>query len=414
VPRVISFLVLLAIILLVGVAFFQVMAQFIVPLFLAAVLVVVFQPLHTWTQRRLPERPRISALVTTVLILLVVLLPLVWLGWKAYVECYAVYNQLQTEGEVDRLTQQFTDRATDVQEIYERFTGRELDTQAVIQKAIGGTSNFLGAAVVSGVQIALGMLVGLLIMVISVYYYLADGPAMIRALMKLSPLDDVYEQELLERFSDISRSVVVATLLSAVVQGVAAGIGYWFALPAAAPIFLLIALTMVFAIVPFIGSATVWVPVCGWIFLYGPQLAADGQAQQGNWVVALVLAGYCGVVVSSADNFIKPYVLHGQANLHPLLALLSILGGVQVLGPIGILVGPMLVSFLQALLNMFQKELASMGKKSDGKPSPLAVATVQAAGAAMAAAAEQAPPPTPEISRQGDTESRSHGGGETA
>ena len=62
-----------------------------------------------------------------------------------------------------------------------------------------------------------------------------------------------------------------------------------------------------------------------------------------------------------ADNVVKPYVLHGQSNLHPLLALLSVIGGVQVLGPLGILVGPMLVTFLQALLNMLQSELDSLG-----------------------------------------------------
>lgn len=388
-PRVISFLVLLAIILLVGMVFFQVMAQFIVPLFLAAVLVVMFHPLHVWVLERMPQRPRLSALLTTVLILLVVLLPLVWLGWKSYVECYDVYDQLQSEGEVNRLARQFNDRATEVLAMYQRFTGRELNTQGMIENV----TNYLGAAVVSGVQTMLGMLIGLVIMVVSLYYYLADGPAMIGTLMRLSPLDEVYERELLQRFSDISRSVVVATLLSAVVQGAAAGVGYWFALPSAAPIFLLTALTMVFAIVPFVGSAAVWVPVCGWLFLYAPHMVADGQMEQGNWIVAVVLAAYCGVIVSSADNIIKPYVLHGQANLHPLLALLSILGGVQVLGPIGILVGPMLVSFLQALLNMFHKELESFGEKGSGAPSPLAAATAEAADAVKAAALDQSPPP---------------------
>jgi hypothetical protein len=73
--------------------------------------------------------------------------------------------------------------------------------------------------------------------------------------------------------------------------------------------------------------------------------------------VALALAIYSAIIVSGIDNVIKPLVLHGQANLHPLLALLSILGGIQVLGPVGILVGPMLVSFLQALLAMFRREL---------------------------------------------------------
>jgi predicted PurR-regulated permease PerM len=103
----------------------------------------------------------------------------------------------------------------------------------------------------------------------------------------------------------------------------------------------------------------VWIPACIIIFLFGENVFTVGgvATDGGNWKVATALAVYCAVVVSGIDNVIKPFVLHGQANLHPLLALLSILGGIQVLGPVGILVGPMLVSFLQALLAMFRKEL---------------------------------------------------------
>ncbi len=404
-PRVISFLVLLAIVLLVGMLFFQVMAQFIVPLFLAAVLVVVFQPLHKWVRRRLPRRQRVAALATTLLILLVVLLPLTWLGWNAYVECYAVYNDLQSdeaalseeqeEGTND-LASQIDTRVKPVRDFYKRLTDRDLDTAALIQRAISWGGNFIGSALLTGVQAILSTVVGLVIMVIAVYYYLADGPAMTRALMRLSPLDDQYELELLDRFGDISRGVVVATLLSAVVQGAAAGVGYWFALPSEAPIFLLTAATMVLAIVPFVGSAGIWVFVCGWLFFFGPHTGANGQVEQGNWVAAVALGVYCAVIVSSADNVIKPLVLRGQANLHPLLALLSILGGVQVLGPVGILVGPMIVSFLQALLNMLNKELASFDKKDDDQPSTLAVATAQVADAVKTAALDQTPAEAPD------------------
>src|SRR3954447_7898592 len=86
VPRVISFIVLLAIVLLVGAVFFQVMAQFFVPLFLACVLLVVFGPLHRWISDRMPGYRRAAAFITTIAIILVVVLPLVWLGWKAYVD----------------------------------------------------------------------------------------------------------------------------------------------------------------------------------------------------------------------------------------------------------------------------------------------------------------------------------------
>ncbi len=450
-PRVISFLVLLAIVLLVGVVFFQVMAQFLIPLFLAAVVVVVFQPLHKWVCGHIPRHKRLAALVTTLLIMLVVLLPMVWLGWNAYVECYGVYDRLQADesaetaqlqeaaggdsaqpaasvprhagpsddaaesaeaaepsGEPSDIAAQIDRRAGAVKDFYKQLTNKDLDIATLVDRATAWGANFVGAAVLTGVQTMLGLIVGLAIMMISVYYYLADGPAMTRALMRLSPLDDRYELELLERFSEISRSVVVATLLSAVVQGAAAGVGYWFALPGAAPIFLLTALTMVGALVPFVGGALVWVPVCGYLLLFAPHADVDGQVVHGNWVAAAMLAAYCAVVVSSADNMIKPFVLRGQANLHPLLALLSILGGAQVLGPIGILVGPMIVSFLQALLNMLNKELASFDNKDGDQPSSLAAATAQVADAVKSAALDQPPqdatdtPATPALEGKSD------------
>jgi predicted PurR-regulated permease PerM len=74
-------------------------------------------------------------------------------------------------------------------------------------------------------------------------------------------------------------------------------------------------------------------------------------------------------VVSTVDNIIKPYVLQGQSKLHPLLALLSILGGVGALGPIGVFVGPIAVAFLQAALTMLQTELDTLSDQTPGEGS---------------------------------------------
>jgi predicted PurR-regulated permease PerM len=384
--------VLLAIILLVGAVFFQVMAQFIVPLFLACVLLVVFQPLHKWILTRLPTHPRVSALITTVLILLLVLLPLTMLGWNAYVELHRLFaprdpaavaaGQAGPENGAAaanaEIAQQdevaFFDKvkklAYKLRDDFQHFSQIRIDNPQV-DGMIASGQKFIASMAISGLQTVIGIVVGLAIMVISLYYFLADGPAMIDAVMDLSPLDYRYEQELLERFGDVSRAVVVATLLSAVVQGTLAGFGYALALTSEAPLFLLTALTMATALVPFVGAAFMWICVCGWIYLYGEHVV-DGKLVQGDPTTAIILAIYCTIVVSGIDNVIKPFVLHGQSKLHPLLALLSILGGVQVLGPVGILVGPMLVSFLQALLNMLRKELDSFGSPVVDGSKPLA------------------------------------------
>jgi predicted PurR-regulated permease PerM len=348
VPRVISFIVLLAIVQLVGAVFFQVMAQFLVPLFLACVLVVVFEPLHRWILMQLPRWPRLAALLTTVMILLSVLLPLIWLGWRAYSDFHDLLNPpavaAAAEGDKQQRVRPLGQRRqcmppamdstgaapADEKKGRSRLSARlknfvndlltripaywKMDDETAA-KVVAWATSFAGSFVITGVKSAIGILVGLLIMVISLYYFLADGPAMIRALMRLSPLDSRYEQELLERFGQVSRAVVVATLLSAVVQGALAGIGYYFALPPQAPIFLLTALTMVTAMIPFFGAAAMWILVCIWAYAYVAPMTA------------VILAVYCTVVVSGIDNVIKPLVLHGQSNLHPLLALLSILGG---------------------------------------------------------------------------------------
>ncbi len=416
-PRVISFIVLLAIVLLVGAVFFQVMAQFMVPLFLACVLLVVFEPMHAGILRRIPRWPRLAALLTTILILLVVLLPLGVLGWNAYSEFHDLLNRptVGATAQASDETAAEAPRAAQTQESTPTIDADSIDAQSVAgetkeevelsvklknflksfvndfltktsitswkmddataAKVVAWATGFAGNFVITGVKSAIGILIGLLIMVISLYYFLADGPAMIRALMRLSPLDSRYERELLERFGQVSRAVVVATLLSAVVQGALAGIGYYFALPKVAPIFLLTAATMVTAMIPFFGAAAVWICVCGWVYLYG------------KLMTAVILAIYCTVVVSGIDNVIKPLVLHGQSNLHPLLALLSILGGVTVLGPVGIIVGPMAVSFLQALLNMLRKELELFGDP-DAEPTKQLAQAVGGAAHLVAEAAE--------------------------
>ncbi len=208
--------------------------------------------------------------------------------------------------------------------------------------------------------------ISLFILVIALYYFLADGPAMVEAVMAVSPLDRRYEHELLQRFAEVSRAVVVATLLAALAQGALAGIGYVFALPDEAPIFLLMALTTVFALIPIVGAFAIWGLVCVVLFA------------QGHVVAAIALAIYCTIVVSLIDNIMKPLILHGQSKLHPLLALLSILGGIEAFGPVGILVGPMLVSFLQALLNMLRKELDELGGPVGPSSKPLAESMVEA------------------------------------
>lgn len=213
------------------------------------------------------------------------------------------------------------------------------------------------------------IVVGTLIMVATLFFLFADGPQLLDAAIKFLPLEEHYVRELITEFDRASRAVVLATLLSAAAQGLLAGIGYQFT--GVGSVFLLMLLTAMLAMVPFLGAASVWVSVCLWLYFYRGELGP-----------AVGLAIYGVLVISLADNIIKPLVLHGQSNLHPLLALLSILGGVQALGPIGILVGPMSVVFLQVLVRIlhreyksFEQRMESTSHDDDQEPGETVIAT---------------------------------------
>lgn len=183
------------------------------------------------------------------------------------------------------------------------------------------------------------------ILIITLYFFFADGPSMIRTLMRLSPLEDEYEERLLRQFDSTSRAVVLATVLSALAQGVLATGAFWvLAMPSLVLLFLA---TTFMAFIPFLGPAAVWVPVAIYLGVF-----------EGRWPEAIGLTIFGMTVVATVDNVVRMFVLQGNSQLHPLLALLSVLGGLQVFGPIGILVGPMVVVFLQTLLEILNHELS--------------------------------------------------------
>ena len=455
--RMVSFGALIAIIVVIGLLFYKVMIGFFVPIFLAAVLCVVFRPLHRAVLERLGQRERTAAAVTTALILLSVLLPAGLIIAAAAVQgaslisdvnsasinlafqrvrttlglnidhlyeirkCQKEFDQLLTVtndnmqpnqrkertalacGHLDTDLTTFAEamktlnregvdeRLKDIDELKEQLVNvrdmspEDVDFAATVLTAVakfksikldmlGGTYvawlkeaanptaadiesltqqgidyirpklvSITGATGVAVVKLAIGT--G--IMIVAIFFFLYDGPGMVSTIMKLSPLDDRYEQELLLEFDRISRAVVLATIFSALAQGAVAGVGYYFAgLPS---LVLLTLLTTVFALVPIFGPATVWVPVCLYLAIY----------EQNFWAAGL-LAGWGVLVVGTIDNLVKAFVLHGQSQLHPLLALMSIIGGVQALGPIGIVVGPMVVAMLQTLLGILRRELTNL------------------------------------------------------
>jgi len=336
-PRIASILVLVALVALFGILFYQVMAGFLMPVFMAILATILVQPLFAWLLGRLGGSRRWAAAATTGIVLIAILIPVVYLGASAVTEAI----RLTKNPEMLKLDPQIMQTGVDW---LNARTHLRLDAEEVQAELVVKAQTLLTPLAVGTSRAVLDFLVGLTIMLIALYYFLLDGDEMIRSTGKLLPLDLKYQESLLTEFSQVSRAVAAATLLSALGQGILAGIGYYFA--GLDSLALLIMATMLASLIPFVGAALVWIPCALWLIVFADKF----------WP-GVFLAIYGVAVVSMVDNLVKPFILQGRTNLHPLLALLSVLGGVQALGPIGIFVGPMTVVFLQAALTMLQAEL---------------------------------------------------------
>jgi predicted PurR-regulated permease PerM len=348
--RLVSFGVLLGLVVLFGLLSLRVLAAFLLPLLLAAMLVVVFGPLHRWLRDRFDLPEWVAAAGTTLFVLVLVLVPLALLVARAGGDAVAMVrspNGVKLDPHVlDGLIANVNDAV-----------GLELTADSVNAELKRFAEDWIGPIAKRAPLMLVKLVIGLVVMTISLFYFLADGRRMLEAVTRVVPLDRRYQWQLLQEFEEISRAVVSSTLLAALVQAVLAGIGFSFA--GLGNVFLLTLLTFFGALVPFVGAAAVWITASLYLLFF----------VQDTWA-AVGLALWGGLVVSTIDNVIKPIVLHGQSKLHPLLALLSVLGGVGALGPIGIFVGPIAVAFLQAALTMLQAELDSFAGAEPGISPP--------------------------------------------
>ena len=341
--RLISLGVILGLVVIFGLLSLRVMSTFLLPLLLAAMLVVIFGPMYRALRQKLGVQEWFAAGLTTGFVLIIVLVPLALLVVRAGGDAIAMVKS-PTGIRLDPTV------LSGLIETINDTTGLELTADEINTNLKKVAEDIFGPIAARAPVVIAKLLIGVIVMTVALFYFLADGARMFAAVTRLIPLDQRYQWQFLAEFEEVSRAVVSSTLLAAIVQAVLAGFGFYVAELQA--VFLLTLLTFFGALIPFVGAAAVWGTASLYLLFFA----------KSTWA-ALGLALWGGLVVSTVDNIIKPYVLQGQSKLHPLLALLSILGGVAALGPIGIFVGPIAVAFLQAALTMLQTELDTLSDR---------------------------------------------------
>ena len=303
-------------------------------IFLAAVMAVIFEPVHIRLVDRL-RSPSLSAFITLLVVIALVLLPLTIFGSQLVQEAAGMLSYMTSYTGGNGLAE----IVGYVNALVDRITpGAGLEATSIARFAQGALSWFVdsaGAVFAGLAKFALNTVLFLLLF----FYLVRDGARLKQRLVVLSPLSDTHEKEVLDTLGRAIHSVVRGSLVIALVQGLVAAVGFTlFQVPNPA---LWSGALVISSFVPTIGTALVQVPIVLYMLL------------SGHLPQAIGLAIWAAAAVGLVDNFLGPHVIGRGTRLHPLLTLFSVLGGIGLFGPIGLLAGPVIMSLLVALLHVY-------------------------------------------------------------
>jgi len=307
----------------------------------AAVLVVVFYPVHRRLVAR-TNRPATSALISCLLVIFVILIPLSLVTLALVREfsgaAQGIQHQFSTildpNSAIGRPVARITgwlgnfvdvEQLRDPQSIQERL---QQVAGAVAQRTLG---------LVGG---ALGIVVQIFFIIFTMYYLFRDGAKIVNALPDVLPLERAQSEEILARTRDVISASVNGVLVIAAIQGALGALAF-FAL--GVPSALVWGVVMTFlSLIPMAGAFIVWVPAA--IFL----------AVTGHWVKAILLVAWGALVIGTVDNFLRPKLVGDRTKLHELFIFFSVLGGLHVFGVLGLVLGPVVLAITLALLDVMR------------------------------------------------------------
>ena len=295
---------------------------------LAGILTYTLFPIYHFINQR-TRRPSLSAGLCVVLALLVMILPTVYLVSELVDQLSGAYSTLQTDSlsQVGDYLNSLTNGRVDFQETL----NSALDQ--VRQSIVGLAPNILGSIS--------ELVLGLFIMFFVMFYGFREGQGFMTYLKALIPLESGLKDSLFHEMRTITQAVLYGQVLTAVIQGGLGGFGLLiFGVPNA---LFWGAIMMITAFLPVLGTPMIWVPA-------GVGLILDAKATRG-----IMLLIYGATIVMNIDNFLRPKLVSGRTNVHPVLILIGVLGGLRVFGFIGMLVGPLILAILVALTKFYEQ-----------------------------------------------------------
>ncbi len=340
----------LFLVLFVTAGFLEIIQEFLLAIFWAVVLTILFRKGYLKILKKTDNRPNLSAGITVILILLLGILPTTGAVFALIDQVDDLINVTEDTDKIslnDRV-EAFRDNLPIQKSTLKALGFSKKKTRKKVENAIEGTVNILINYIFSLTQNLFSFLTNMLLTIYLLFYFLRDGDKMIKDLMRIIPMEDKLEKELFVRFESVTIATIRGSLVVAVCQGVAGGVVFWMLGIEGVVIWTVL---MIMASLLPIGSAIIWFP---WVIVF----FINGDPTKA--ILLLVLGtGFIGVI----DNLLRPRLVGQRTRMPDYMILLSTLGGLAYFGISGFVIGPVFAGLFISCWQIMGKKYGTLGNQ---------------------------------------------------
>ena len=332
-------LVLLLLVFIISAVFISMIRNFIIVIVLAGIFAALFQPLYNKLCRIFRDRKNLASAATLLIIFLIIFLPIV--GLLGIVTAQA----LRVSQSVAPSVQEMIKEPTAFDELFQSLPfndALEKYSETILQKAgelVSSLSTFLVDSLSSATMSTVNFVFLFFMFLYTMYFFLKDGSLVLEKLLYYLPLASTDENRILFKFTSVTQAMLKGTLVIGLLQVTLAGFAFWV-VGIDSALFWGTIMT-VLSVIPVIGSSLIWFPAV--LFLLAT----------GAYAKAIGLLIFCGLLVGSLDNILRPMLVGKDTKMHELFILFGTLGGIAMFGIIGFILGPIIAALFVTVWELY-------------------------------------------------------------
>jgi predicted PurR-regulated permease PerM len=301
----------------------------------ALALAVLFAPLHRWLESKV-KYPSLAATICVLVAALIVVVPAMFVAERIIGEAASGAETIKIMVESGEWR-----RSLDAHPLIAPV-GHWIERQFDLPEMVNNATSWLTGTAASFVQGSVLQLIGVVLTFYIFFYFLRDRGAALKWLRSLSPLSGADMTRVFDGVNDTVHATIYGTFAVAAVQGTLGGLMFWW-LGLPAPLLWGVVMALL-AVVPVLGAFIIWIPAAIFLVL------------EGSGGKALLLTLWGAIVVGGIDNLLYPMLVGSRLKMHTVLAFISLVGGLIVFGPSGLILGPVIFTVTRLLLEIWSSQ----------------------------------------------------------